>query len=90
MKGFVAIGMSGGAKHAVMDSLQTLKSVELPILDLFGSDDLPEVLAHKKTKPQASQSKHFDQIEVEGANHFFDDHNDELVNAVSNWVDKLP
>jgi hypothetical protein len=27
---------------------------------------------------------------VEGANHFFDDHNDELVNAVSNWVDKLP
>ena len=90
VKGFVAIGMSGGAKHAVMDSLKTLKTFNLPILDLFGSDDLPEVLAHKKTKPQAAQSKHFDQIEVEGANHFFDDHNDELVNAVSNWVDKLP
>ena len=90
VKGFDAIGMSGGAKHAVMDSLKTLKTVNLPILDLFGSDDLPEVLAHKKTKPQAAQSKHFDQIEVEGANHFFDDHNDELVNAVSNWVDKLP
>ena len=90
VKGFVAIGMSGGAKHAVMDSLQTLKSVNLPVLDLFGSDDLPEVLAHKKTKPQAALSKYFDQVEVEGANHFFDDHNDELINAISNWVDKLP
>lgn len=90
VKGFVAIGMSGGAKHAVMDSLQSLKSVDLPILDLFGSNDLPEVLAHKKTKPQAAQSKRFDQIEVEGANHFFDEHNEPLINAVSNWVDKLP
>ena len=82
--------MPGGAKHAVMDSLQTLKSVKSPILDLFGSDDLPEVLAHKQTKPQAAGGKHFDQIEVEGANHFFDGHNEALVNAVSNWVDKLP
>jgi pimeloyl-ACP methyl ester carboxylesterase len=90
VKGFVAIGMSGGAKHAVMDSLQTLKSVKVPVLDLFGSDDLPEVLAHRQTRPQAAASQNYQQLEVQGANHFFDGHNEALVNAVSNWVGKLP
>jgi len=90
VKGFVAIGMSGGAKHSVMDSLETLQLVELPVLDLFGSEDLPEVLENKDTKPLAAASQNFQQVEVEGANHFFDDQNEALIDAVSNWLDKLP
>ena len=90
VKGFIAIGMTGGAKHAVMDSLKTLKSVKTPVLDLFGSDDLPEVLVNEQAKLQAAGSKNFQQLEVEGANHFFDDHNEALLDAISNWLDKLP
>jgi len=88
--GFVGIGMSGGAKHAVMDSLETLRLVKLPVFDLFGSQDLEEVLANKDTKPLAAASSDFRQLEVEGANHFFDDHNDALIEAVSGWVNNLP
>ena len=90
VKGFIAIGMSGGSKHAVMDPLQTLKTVQVPVFDLFGSNDLPEVLAHEQAKQQAAANTNFQQRRVEGANHFFDDHNEALVDAVSNWLDTLP
>jgi len=32
----------------------------------------------------------FQQQEIEGANHFFDDKNDELVDAVDDWLKTLP
>jgi len=32
----------------------------------------------------------FQQQEIEGANHFFDDKNDELVDAVDDWLKNLP
>jgi len=88
VKGFIAIGMSGGAKHPDMNSLNTLKSVRVPVLDLFGSADLPEVLAHTKSKKQAASNMDFEQLEVEGANHFFDDKDDALISAVNDWLEK--
>jgi len=88
VKGFIAIGMPGGSKHADMNALITLKSVRVPILDLYGSADLPEVLANKQRRRQAAVATSFDQVQVEGANHFFDDQNDALIEVVKSWLDK--
>ncbi len=90
IKGFVAIGMSATAAFA---ELVRLESVYVPVLDLFGSDDLPLVLKNRLKKAMAAQSGgnlKFQQQEIEGANHFFDDKNDELVDAIDDWLKTLP
>ena len=91
IKGFVAIGMSGAAKHPAMDSLIALKKFALPTLDLFGSEDLPQVLSAREDKRKAALSlagRDFEQIEIESANHFFDGRNDILIETVNDWLAK--
>ncbi len=39
---------------------------------------------------QSGGNLKFQQEENEGANHFFDDKNDELVDAVDDWLKTLP
>jgi len=90
IRGFVAIGMNA---TAVFSDLARLESVKVPVLDLFGSDDLPIVLENRLKKAMAAQSGgnlKFQQQEIESANHFFDDKNDELVDAVDDWLKTLP
>lgn len=88
IKGFVAIGMPGGSQHEQMNSLKSLPAIAIPVLDLYGSMDLPEVLANTEAKRLAASSDNFEQVEVEGANHFFDDYNDELIDAVNDWLNR--
>jgi len=90
IKGVVAIGMTGSA---IYSNLTRLESVKVPVLDLFGSDDLPIVLENRLKKAMTAQSGgnlKYQQQEIEGANHFFDDKNDELVDAVDDWLKTLP
>lgn len=88
VKGFVAIGMPGSASHDQMNSLKTLPRIEVPVLDLYGSMDLPEVLESAGAKKQAAQGAGFSQVEVEGANHFFDNYEQQLVDAVDDWLNR--
>ncbi len=91
IEGLVAIGMSGGAKNADMNSVVTLRQFDLPVLDLFGSKDIEPVLTHREGKREAALSvanRDFVQIEIEGANHFFDDHNEQLISNVSAWLNR--
>jgi predicted esterase len=86
VKGFVAIGMPGSSSHDQMNALKTLSGVEVPILDLFGSMDLAEVLESTRAKKLAAQRAAFEQVEVKGANHFFDNYEEELVDTVDDWL----
>ena len=93
VSGFVAIGMPGGSKHDAMNSLNTLKAVKLPVFDLFGSQDLPEVLDNRSEKMRVateSGNNNYHQLQVEGANHFFDNKEDALVKAVADWLTAQP
>lgn len=89
--GLVLIGMQGGSE-TVYDNTLALKNIRIPVLDLYGSEDLPEVLDYTERKASASaENKAFQQIEVEGANHFFDGFDDELVDTVAKWLqDNIP
>lgn len=86
VKGFVAIGMPGASSHDQMNALKTLPDVEVPILDLYGSMDLAEVLESTLAKKLAAVDSAFEQIQVEGANHFFDNYEEELVDTVDDWL----
>ena len=87
--GFIAIGMSDGIAGGPMDTLAQLGAVETPILDLYGSEDLPEVLASAAArKAAAAPGTDYSQYQVQGADHFFDGEEGELLEAVNAWLDR--
>ena len=88
--GFVAVGMSGGIPGGPMDNLGHLPSVDVPMLDLYGSEDLPEVLESAAARAQQAggDGRDYTQQRVEGADHFFDGEDAELLAAVNAWLDQ--
>lgn len=92
LRGFVAIGMAAFAKDPRMDSIKSLEKVKLPILDLYGNEDLDSIMASVKSRAAAAKkagNKHYTQTEITG-NHFFDGHEDALVETVAEWLEKIP
>ena len=56
------------------------------MLDLYGSDDLPGVLETAELREQVStHNVGYSQQVIQGANHFFDEMDDELIRAVAEW-----
>lgn len=74
--GYVGIGMNTG-------NMLHLKKIKIPVLDLFGENDLPGVLESAPLREKAAaHNKKYRQQKVAGASHFFEDKDDELVKAV--------
>ncbi len=93
VEGFVGIGMPGHPGAGAMDTVHSLEKIHVPVLDLYGSEDLKAVLDSAKARKAAAKiagNKNYSQKMVKGANHFFDGKDDELVTAVSDWLTKLP
>ncbi len=89
IRALVLIGMQGGPE-TVHDNAATLAHVTIPVLDLYGSEDLPGVVDFTDRKATAAASagnENFQQIMVEGANHFFEGLDDTLVETVSAWLE---
>jgi len=88
----VAIGATGNSfKDPKLDYVQSLKKIRIPVLDLSGSEDLPDVMATKKLKAKTAKAAgnlHYDQIEIAGANHFLVGKENELVAEVNAWLKK--
>jgi hypothetical protein len=92
VKGLIAIGMGGGEMHADQNVLNHIGSLKLPVLDLFGSNDLESVLFHSEDRLKLALeggNNNYKQLEIDGANHFFDDMNDELISSVNDWLGAL-
>jgi alpha/beta superfamily hydrolase len=80
--------MSGGISGGPMDNLAHLAQVKAPMLDLYGSDDLPEVIASaaNRAAQAAKGSADYTQLQVAGADHFFDGEEQALLEAVNAWL----
>lgn len=90
IKAFVAIGMQSTQKDKEINSAESLKSIRIPVLDLYGSNDLPGVLETVNLRKQAaSHNPNYRQQVIEGAEHFFDDFNEPLIEAIVEWLNKL-
>ena len=86
IQGFVAIGMGATQKDSDVNSAISLKTINIPVLDLYGSDDLPGVLeTAERRKQAATHNAQYSQQVIQGANHFFDQMDDELIRAVADW-----
>jgi pimeloyl-ACP methyl ester carboxylesterase len=81
VEGFVGIGMNVG-------TVEYMDQYELPVLDIYGSDDLEGVLGSAADRAsQASGNPRYTQVVVDGANHFFDDMEGELYARVKAWLE---
>ena len=90
VKGLIAIGMGATQKDSHINSAQSLKKITIPVLDLYGDDDLPGVLdtVDARTESSAHNAQYSQQM-IKGANHFFDGMDDELVSAVAGWAQQF-
>ena len=92
IKGFVAIGMGAFADDPRMDSIKSLQAIKVPVLDIYGDDDLEGIMKSVDARAAAAKkagNHSYTQVELAGSNHFFDGKEDELVEAVAEWLDKL-
>jgi pimeloyl-ACP methyl ester carboxylesterase len=92
VNGFVAIGMASYADDPRMNSIKALEKITVPVLDLYGDEDLELVLNSSSARVESAKkagNKNYTQVKLSGSNHFFDDKEDELVEAVAEWLDKL-
>ena len=89
IKSFVAIGMAALAKDKRMNAILSLEKITIPTLDIYGDDDLDKVIMSIDDRAAAAKkagNQHFTQIEIEDSNHFFDDQNEALIEAIANWL----
>jgi pimeloyl-ACP methyl ester carboxylesterase len=92
IKGFVAIGMGAFADDPRMNSIKSLEKIHIPVLDLYGNEDLETILASVDQRAAAAKTagnKNYTQIKITG-NHFYDGHEDTLVKTVADWLGKTP
>ena len=89
-KAFVAIGMGATQKDSHVNSAKSLESIKIPVLDLFGSKDLPGVLDTVEKRAQAAaHNKGYSQLVTDGADHFYEGYEAELIDSISNWLSSL-
>ncbi|MFA5171118.1 MAG: DUF3530 family protein [Sulfuriferula sp.] len=80
VKTWVAIGMSDHASY---------RKVSVPMLDLYGENDLPEVLKTARARKASLQGKTGStQQRIAHADHFFDNMDAQLVDTVTKYLDQ--
>jgi dienelactone hydrolase len=92
VKALVAIGSTGSSfKDKEKNYLKSLTTIKVPVIDIFGAIDLPEVMETAKDKVEIAQkagNKNYSQLKVEGADHFFNGKQDVLVKHINEWINK--
>ena len=93
IKAVALVGMSLNLKSETIDPHSNLSSIQIPLLDLYGSEDLPSVTGTSSLRKNAGETggnSQYQQIVADGANHFFDGKEELLIETVNNWLQSLP
>ena len=91
IRAFVGIGMGKAAGDPRMDNAVALSKIKIPVLDIYGSLDLQAVTENAKARAAASNkagNEHYTQFQVSGADHFFNQMDQELIKRVRGWLEK--
>ena len=89
---FIGIGMGATDVGQPMREPFPLAAMSVPVLDLFGDEDYPSVpreASDRLAALQAAGNPRSTQRIVPGADHFFRDMDEELVDAVAEWLATL-
>ena len=68
----------------------TYSGIQVPVLDLYGSNDLPQVLSGAALRRASlTTNTAAKQIVIANSNHFFADHEAEMIKAVKDFLDSV-
>ncbi len=94
IKAFVGIGMKAMKqpdKYRALDNANSLQKIKLPVLDIYGSKTIEEILYSADLRSmsirQAGNAKSR-QIKIEGTGHFFEGYEDKLLDSILKWIDE--
>ncbi|MHB9103375.1 MAG: DUF3530 family protein [Sulfuricella sp.] len=77
---WASLGIGGGDTYA---------GISIPVLDLYGENDLPPVLKHAKERAASLKGNvGAKQASVPEADHFYNNHEAEMVKAVKDFLDQ--
>jgi len=87
----ITIGISGSRPESerVLDNEISLKKIKLPVLDIYGSDDIEIVLASAQGRANAiakNGNLRSKQVKIEGANHFHKGYEPQLLKTITSWM----
>ena len=89
VKGLALIGLGSGRGGDDLDADGTVFSrLSLPVLDLLGDQDLEGVIRGAGVRAAFDHGFDYTQVKVDGADHFFDGHETELIAVVSDWLNQ--
>lgn len=72
--------------------LKSLETIEIPVLDIYGSRDFGEVLRLTDDRRLAGRknSRHlYHQMQIEGADHYYSGTEEMLLRRIRGWLDKV-
>lgn len=70
------------------DNWKQFEIIDVPILTFSGSNETDNYLHLDLLKEKAKKCKNFDYKYIEGANHFYNNKEDEISNLILNWINK--
>lgn len=85
----VAIGMSAQHTQADINSAESLKLINIPVLDIYGGRDFPTVLETADLRGRAAaHNTGYQQAVIDDAYHFFDNtvHEKQLLGKIVSWL----
>ncbi len=89
---FIGLGMGATDYKQPMHQPFALDWLKVPVLDLYGADDYPAVIRmapSRKALIEKAGHALSQQAMLPGADHYFTDQGDALVEAVARWLDRL-
>lgn len=89
---YVGIGMGATDYKQPMVTPFPLEKMTVPVLDVYGSKDYPAVLRmapERKAQIESAGNPQSAQHAIKGAEHYFNGHNDALLETVSEWLNGL-
>ncbi|MEJ1354162.1 MAG: DUF3530 family protein [Candidatus Sedimenticola sp. (ex Thyasira tokunagai)] len=92
VRALVTVGLSADKKEKESGTLGALQKLQLPMLDIYGSQDLQSVLGsvHERAAAAArAKNSDYRQTRIEGADHFFLGLDDTLISTVRAWLGKV-
>ena len=90
--GFIGLSMPDLTDDARMKPTVSLSKIKLPVLDLYGSDDLKSVLDTSELRTAAAEkagNERYSQIIIKNADHFFTGKEKDLIRWASDWMGQL-
>jgi pimeloyl-ACP methyl ester carboxylesterase len=94
IKAFVGIGMKAmkqTAGYHVLDNAESLKTIKLPVLDIYGSKTIEEILYSADRRSNViNRTGHVQsrQVKLEGTGHFFQGYEDKLLDNIVTWMNE--